>query len=78
MVGRYETAASGEFRPLDAGKEMITGRCKRRATLSRSAVRRLRPVSNEIIIATNVCRDAGMQLFGSAAAGITPRGKWRC
>ncbi len=78
VVERYETAATGEIRPLNAGKEKGTDRRKRRTTLSRGAVRRLRPVSNEIIVATSVSRDAGMQLFGSAAAGIVLRGKWRC
>ncbi len=78
VVERYETAASGEIRPLAADEEKGTGGRKRRTTLSCRAVRRLRPVSNEIIVATNVSRDAGMQLFGSAAAGIALRGKWRC
>ena len=78
VVERYETAASGEIRPLAADKEKGTGRRKRRTTLSCRAVRRLRPVPNEIIVATSVERDAGMQLFGSAAAGIALRGKWRC
>ena len=77
VVERYETAASGEIRQLCADKE-DAGRRKRRATMSCRAVRRLRPVPNEIIVATSVDRDAGMQLFGSAAAGITLRGKWRC
>ena len=77
VVERYETAASGEIRPLGAGKEGA-GRRERRTTLSGRAVRRLRPVPNEIIVATSVDRDAGMQLFGDSAAGIALRGKWRC
>lgn len=76
VVERYETAASGEIRPLGANKESA-GRRERRTTMSRRAVRRLRPVPNEIIVATSVSRDAGMQLFGCTAAGIALRGKWR-
>ena len=77
VVERYETAASGEIRPLNDEKERA-GRRRRRTTMSCRAVRRLRPVANEIIVATDVSRDAGMQLFGSSAAGIALRGKWRC
>ena len=77
VVERYQTAASGEIRPLSAAKEGA-GRRERRTIMSCRAVRRLRPVSNEIIVATSVSRDAGMQLFGSTAAGIALRGKWRC
>ena len=77
VVERYETAASGDIRPLGTGKEGA-GRRERRSTMSCRAVRRLRPVPNEIIVATSVSRDAGMQLFGSSAAGIALRGKWRC
>ena len=76
VVERYETAASGEIRPLAADKESA-GQRKRRTTMSCRAVRRLRPVPNEIIVATSVDRDAGMQLFGDFAAGIALRGKWR-
>ena len=76
VVERYETAASGEIRPLAADKESA-GRRRRRATLSYRAVRRLRPVPNEIIVATSVSRDAGMQLFGAADAGIALRGTWQ-
>ncbi len=76
VVERYETAASGEIRPLSADDKRA-GRCKRRTTLSRRAVQRLRPVPNEIIVATSVDRDAGMQLFGDSAAGIALRGRWR-
>ena len=76
VVERYETAASGEIRPLSTDNKGA-GRRERRTTLSGRAVRRLQPVPNEIIIATNVNRDAGMQLFGCTAAGIALRGKWR-
>ena len=76
VVERYETAASGEIRPLGADNNSA-GRRERRTTLSRRAVQRLRPVHNEIIVATSVDRDAGMQLFGCTAAGIALRGKWR-
>ena len=76
VVERYETAASGEIRPLGADGEGGGAR-KARTTLSRRAVKRLRPLPNEIVIATAVGRDAGMQLFGSAAAGIALRGRWR-
>ena len=77
VVERYETVASGEIRPLAAGEEGGGAR-KARTTLSRRAVKRLRPLHNEIVIATAVGRDAGMQLIGSTAAGIALRGRWRC
>ena len=76
VVERYETAASGEIRPLRADGECGDAR-KARTTLSRRAVKRLRPLPNEIVIATAVGCDAGMQLFGDAAAGIALRGRWR-
>ena len=76
VVERYETAASGEIRPLNADSEDAARR-KRRTTLSCRAVRRLRPVPNEISVVTSVDCDAGMQLFGYTAAGIALRGKWR-
>jgi len=79
VVERYETAASGEIRPLGAaGEDQGVGARKARTTLSRRAVKRLRPLPNEIVIATAVGCDAGMQLFGDAAAGIALRGRWRC
>ena len=83
VVERYETAASGEIRLLNTDNKGVStdnkgvGRRERRTTMSYRAVRRLRPVSNEIIVATNVNRDAGMQLFGDSAAGTALRGKWR-
>lgn len=77
VVARFETAASDEIRPHSANKEGV-GQRKRRATMSCRAGRRLRLVSSEIIIATNVNRDADMQLFGASEAGIALHGKRRC
>ena len=77
VVERFETAPSGEIRPLNPDTERGDRR-KPRTTLARRAVCSLRPLPNEIIVATSIGRDAGMQLFGSTAAGIALRGKWRC
>ena len=45
--------------------------------MSLRTVRSLRPARDEIIVATSVSRDAGIQLFGDHAAGFALRGRWR-
>ncbi len=77
VVERFRSAYDGEIRPVDDGKAN-GGRGQKRRILSLRTVRNLRPARDEIIIATSVNRDAGIQLFGSTAAGIVLRGKWRC
>ena len=77
VVERFRSAYDGEIRPVidNQGKG---GRGRKRRILSLRTVRNLRPACDEIIIATSVSRDAGIQLFGSTAAGFVLRGKWRC
>ena len=78
VVERFESMASGEIRPLRAAKPGGgDDRRKARTTVSRRAVQRLRPKRYEIIIATGVSRDAGIQLYGDGAAGIALRSSWR-
>ena len=75
VVERYRSMADGEIEPVD--DEQGKGGCTQRRIVSRRTVRRLRPKRNEIIIATAVSRDAGIQIYGDAAAGIALRGSWR-
>ena len=78
VVERFESMASGEIRPLRGAR--VSGSDDRRmarTTVSRRTVQRLRPKRNEIIIATAVRRDAGIQLYGEGAAGIALRSNWR-
>ena len=75
VVERYRSMADGEIEPVDDEQEK-SGRTQRK-TVSRRTVQRLRPKRNEIIIATAVSRDAGIQIYGDAAAGIALRGHWR-
>ena len=78
VVERFESMASGEIRPLRAAKAGSDDeQRKARTTVSRRTVQRLRPKRYEIIIATGVSRDAGIQLYGDGAAGIALRSSWR-
>ena len=77
VVERFESMASGEIRPLRAAKAGGDDRPKACTTVSRRTVQRLRPKRYEIIIATGVSRDAGIQLYGDGAAGIALRSSWR-
>ena len=79
VVERFESMASGEIRPLRAARASGNDDDQRKArtTLSRRTVQRLRPERYEIIIATGVSRDAGIQLYGDGAAGIALRSSWR-
>ena len=77
VVERFESMATGEIRPLRAVRAGGGDRRKACATVSRRTVQRLRPKRYEIIIATGVSRDAGIQLYGDGAAGIALRSSWR-
>ena len=78
VVERFESMASGEIRPLRAAKAAAgDDRHKARTTVSRRTVQRLRPTRYEIIVATGVSRDAGIQLYGDGAAGMALRSSWR-
>ena len=76
VVERFRSTYDGEIKPVVDGKEK-GGRSRSRRTVSLRTVRTLRPAHDEIIIATSVSRDAGIQLYGATAAGFTLRGRWR-
>ncbi|MDE0389957.1 MAG: hypothetical protein OXI75_14755 [Rhodospirillales bacterium] len=76
VVERFRSAFDGEIKPVVDGKGK-GGRARRRRIVSLRTVRNLRPAHDEIIIATSVNRDAGIQLYGATAAGFTLRGRWR-
>lgn len=76
VVERFRSAYDGEIKPVDDGKGK-SGRGRKRRTVSLRTVRSLRPGRDEIIVATSVSRDAGIQLFGDRAAGFMLRGRWR-
>ena len=76
VVERFRSTFDGEIKPVVDGKEE-GGRGRSRRTVSLRTVRTLRPAHDEIIIATSVSRDAGIQLYGATAAGFTLRGRWR-
>ena len=76
VVERFRSAYDGEIKPVDDGRGK-GGRGPKRRTVSLRTVRSLRPARDEIIVATSVSRDAGIQLFGDHAAGFALRGRWR-
>ena len=76
VVERFRSAYDGQIKPVDDGKGKGGGGRKRRIVSLRT-VRTLRPARDEIIVATSVSRDAGIQLFGDRAAGFALRGRWR-
>ena len=76
VVKRFRSMYDGEIKPVDDGQGRA-GRAQQRRTVSLRTVRNLRPAHDEIIIATSVSRDAGIQLYGATAAGFSLRGRWR-
>ena len=76
VVERFRSAFGGEIKPVVDGKGK-GGRARQRRIVSLRTVRNLRPAHDEIIIATSVSRDAGIQLYGATAAGFALRGRWR-
>ncbi len=80
VVERFRSAYDGEIKPVDDGQQAKGGRARPRRTVSLRTVRNLRPAHDEIIVATSVSRDAGIQLYGPrprastcAAAGAERR-----
>ena len=76
VVERFRSTYEGEIKPVVDGQGK-GGRTRERRTVSLRTVRSLRPARDEIIVATSVSRDAGIQLFGDHAAGFALRGRWR-
>ena len=64
-VERFRSMADGDIRPMRA-KEVNKGRSKMpKTTVSRQAVRKMRPARDEIIIATGInLRNSGVQYWG--------------
>ena len=76
-VQRFETAADGEIRPWRCNQQAKSGRKQARKIMSLRSVQRLRPQRNEIIIATGVRVDGGIQYWGSWACGLFANGRHR-
>ena len=68
VVERFRSMADGDIRPLRAGGPRTKGRRKAPGTVaSRQAVRKMRPVRDEIIIATGInLRNSGVQYWGES------------
>ena len=66
VVERFQSMADGDIRPLRTGGPRTKGRRKAPGTVaSRQAVRKMRPVRDEIIIATGInLRNSGVQYWG--------------
>ena len=75
VVERFQSTADGQIRPLDEGQ--VKGGRKPRTTMSRRSVRRLRPERNEIIIATDISVDGGIQYCGEWSCGLFANGRHR-
>ena len=72
VVERYRSRPDGEIRSVDAERPGTKGRRKlRRTIVSVSAVKKLRPERDEIIVCTGVnLARSGVQLWGLAATGL--------
>ena len=72
VVERYRSLANGEIRPVRAEKPKAKGRRGRRRTIATlSAVKKLRPERDEIIVCTGVnLARSGVQIWGLRASGL--------
>ena len=78
IVERFKSMTNGDIRPLSAGKPAKKGRRKaRRTTVSRRAVKEMRPGRDEIIICTGVTIKGGAQFWGDRATSIFVERKQR-
>ena len=78
IVERFKSMTNGDIRPLSAEKPATKGRRKaRRTTVSRRAVKEMRPGRDEIIICTGVTIKGGAQYWGSYATGLFVERKQR-
>ena len=78
VVERFKSMTNGDIRPLSAEKPAKKGRCKaRRTTVSRRAVKEMRPGRDEIIICTGVTIKGGAQFWGDRATSIFVERKQR-
>ena len=71
IVERFKSMTNGDIRPLVVEKPAKKGRRKeRRSTVSRRAVKEMRPGRDEIIICTGVTIKGGAQYWGDRATSI--------
>ena len=72
VVEKYRCFSDGEIRPVPAEQPKTKGRRRRRRTIaSASAVRKMRPERDEIIVCTGLSvKDSGMQIWGWRATGL--------
>ncbi len=78
VVERFKSMSNGDIRPLIADGPAKKGRRKaRRTTVSRRAVKEMRPGRDEIIICTGVTIKGGAQFWGDWATSIFVERKQR-
>ena len=78
VVERFKSMTNGDIRPLSADGPAKKGRRKaRRTTVSRRAVKEMRPGRDEIIICTGVTIKGGAQFWGDWATSIFVERKQR-
>ena len=78
VVERFKSMSNGDIRPLSADGPAKKGRRKaRRTTVSRRAVKEMRPGRDEIIICTGVTIKGGAQFWGDWATSIFVERKQR-
>ena len=72
VIERYKSLANGEIRPVGAEQPKAKGRRgQRRAIATLSAVKKLRPERDEIIVCTGVnLARSGVQIWGLGATGL--------
>ena len=72
VIERYRSLASGEIRLVQAEQPNTSGRRKLRRTIANvSAVKKMRPERDEIIICTALnLKASGVQLWGAAATEL--------
>ena len=78
IVERFKSMTNGDIRPLSAEKPAKKDRRKaRRTTVSRRAVKEMRPGRDEIIICTGVRIKGGIQYWGIFATSLFVERKQR-
>ena len=72
VIERYKSLANGEIRPVRAERPKAKGRQRQRRTVATlSAVKKLRPERDEIIVCTGVkLARSGVQIWGVQATGL--------
>lgn len=79
VIERYKSLANGEICPVRAEQPKAKGRRGQRRTIATlSAVKKLRPERDEIIVCTGVERPScGVQYWGAWACGLLTNGNSR-